>query len=117
MGYARTLRLLGAIVMGVGIAGALAPAGRADDGNVAMTIKDHKFDPAEIAIPAGKEVKLLVTNADGTAEEFESEKLDIEKVIPAGQQAEIKIGPLDAGTYEFVGEYHEDTAKGAIVVK
>jgi hypothetical protein len=29
----------------------------------------------------------------------------------------IKIGPLDAGRYEFYGEYHEDSAKGALVAK
>jgi len=113
----RTLPALCAIVVGLGLVGTSTLTAQADDGNLAVTIKDHKFDPAEIAIPAGKEVKLLVTNADGTAEEFESEKLDIEKVIAPGQRAEIKIGPLDAGTYEFVGEYHEDTAKGTIVVK
>jgi plastocyanin len=88
---------------------------RADD--LSLTIKDHRFEPAELAVPAGKEFTLSVTNADATAEEFESDDLDVEKVIAGGQSATIKLGPLDAGRYEFYGEYHEDTAKGALVAK
>ena len=80
-----------------------------------LTIKDHKFDPAELQVPAGKEFTLKVVNSDVTAEEFESD--DVEKLIAGGQSATITLGPLDAGRYEFHGEYHEDTAKGALVAK
>ena len=82
-----------------------------------LTIKDHKFDPAEMQVPAGKEFTLKVTNSDATAEEFESDDVDVEKVIAAGQSATITLGPLDPGRYEFYGEYHEDTAKGTLVAK
>src|SRR5262245_42792048 len=85
--------------------------------NFSLTIKDHKFDPVEMQVPAGKEFTLNITNSDDTAEEFESDDLDVEKVIAAGQSATIKLGPLDAGRYEFYGEYHEETAKGALVAK
>jgi len=85
--------------------------------SIEITIKEHKFSPAEITIPAGKKVKLVVKNQDATAEEFESHSLHREKVIPGNSQAAIIIGPLDAGTYEFVGEFNEDTAKGRIIVK
>lgn len=87
----------------------------ADD--AVLTIKDHKFDPAKLELPAGAEHKILVKNLDGTPEEFESESLDIEKVIAGGQEASFTIGPLDPGSYEFYGEFHEDTAQGQIVVK
>jgi plastocyanin len=82
-----------------------------------ITIKDHRFDPAELQVPAGKDLTLKVTNADATAEEFESNDFDAEKVIPAGQTAVIKIAPFDPGRYEFFGEYHEDSAKGALIAK
>jgi plastocyanin len=82
-----------------------------------LTIKDHKFDPAELQVPAGKEFTLNVTNSDATAEEFESDDVDVEKVIAGGQNATITLGPLDPGRYEFYGEYHEDTAKGTLVAK
>ncbi len=82
-----------------------------------LAIKDHRFEPAELQVPAGQAFTLNVTNQDASPEEFESDDLDIEKVIPGGQSASIKVEPLDAGRYEFYGEYHEDSAKGAIVAK
>lgn len=103
--------ILVALTFGVITSGARS----ADD--IAITIKDHRFEPAEISLPAGQKVTLSVTNQDATAEEFESDDLDIEKVIAGQQSTTIQVGPLDAGRYEFYGEYHEDTAKGAIVVK
>ena len=68
-------------------------------------------------MPAGKKVKLIVKNEDATPEEFESKKLKREKVIPGKSQATIFVGPLKAGEYPFVGEFHEDTASGKLLVK
>ena len=82
-----------------------------------LAIKDHRFEPAELQVPAGKPFTLNVSNQDASPEEFESDDLDIEKVIAGGQSAVIKVEPLDAGRYEFYGEYHEDSAKGAIIAK
>jgi hypothetical protein len=82
-----------------------------------LRIKDHTFIPAEINIPANTKVKLLITNEDSTPEEFESSSLHREKLIPAGAQRTVFIGPLDAGTYEFYGEFNPRTAKGRVVVK
>lgn len=82
-----------------------------------LTIKDHRFQPAEITVPAGQKIKLLVKNTDSTPEEFESYELNREKIIPGGQQAVIYIGPLASGKYPFFGEFHEDTAKGVVIAK
>ena len=82
-----------------------------------LSIENHKFAPDRIEVPAGKKVKLLVENKDGAAEEFESESLKIEKVIPGKSKATIYVGPLKAGEYKFVGEYHEKTAHGVVVAK
>ena len=89
----------------------------AADPEVLLIIKDHRFDPAELKVPANKRVKLVVHNQDATPEEFESHALNREKVIPAGAKATIFIGPLKAGRYAFVGEYHEATAKGVVVAE
>jgi plastocyanin len=107
------MRLLLALVLPA-VMGLAFPA-HAED--FSLTIKDHRFEPAELEVPAGKDLTLNVTNADATAEEFESNDFDAEKVIAGGQTAVIKIEPLDAGRYEFYGEYHEDSAKGALVAK
>ena len=34
-----------------------------------------------------------------------------------GQEIRIIVGPLSPGEYKFIGEYHEDTAKGVLVAK
>jgi plastocyanin len=82
-----------------------------------LVIRDHKFQPAELRIPAGKKVKLLIDNQDATAEEFESHALNREKVIPPKSKAVVFIGPVKAGRYPFVGEFHEKTAKGVIIAE
>ena len=90
-----------------------ASAGTAID----VTIKDHRFTPAEIHVPAGQPATLNVKNEDATAEEFESHELKIEKVIAGGTSGTVRLRPLDPGKYPFIGEYHEDTAKGVIVAE
>ncbi|QAB16243.1 cupredoxin domain-containing protein [Hydrogenovibrio thermophilus] len=82
-----------------------------------ITIKDHRFLPAEITIEAGKKVLLIVHNQDATAEEFESYSLNREKLIRGQTKAKIFIGPLKPGKYPFFGEFFHKTAQGTIVVK
>ncbi len=89
----------------------------AEDGVFTLTIKEHRFDPVELEIPAGKKVKLIVKNLDPTPEEFESYDLNREKIIAGGREGIVYIGPLDPGTYKFFGEFNPDTAQGRIVVK
>jgi plastocyanin domain-containing protein len=85
--------------------------------DLTLTIKDHKFTPSEIKVPANKRVKLTVVNDDATPEEFESKQMKVEKVIPGKTKAVVRIGPLKPGRYPFVGEFHEDSAKGAVVAE
>lgn len=82
-----------------------------------LIIKEHRFIPVEMRIPAGKKIKLIVDNQDSTAEEFESHELNREKVIPGNSKLPIYIGPLKAGTYPFFGEFHMDTARGVIIAE
>jgi len=89
----------------------------AADLDFALVIRDHRFEPAEIRVPAGKKVKLVVHNQDTTPEEFESHELNREKLIAPGTKANIFVGPLSPGRYPFFGEFHENTARGAIVAE
>ena len=84
-----------------------------------LTIKNHAFEPKELKLPAGKKIKLLVVNQDATPAEFESKPLGREKVIPGKSTGIVSLGPLKAGRYEFVEEYHETeaAAQGTIVVE
>lgn len=88
---------------------------RADD--YVLTIKDHKFTPTELKVPANQRVIITVINEDATPEEFESHILKVEKVIPGKSKATVRIGPLKPGRYPFVGEFHEATAKGVVIAE
>ena len=89
----------------------------AADPEYVLTIRDHRFVPTELRVPAGKKIKLIIDNQDSTAEEFESHALNREKVIPPKSKASVFIGPLKPGQYPFVGEFHEKTANGVIIAE
>ena len=89
----------------------------AADADFTLVIKDHRFQPSELSVPAGKKIKLLIDNKDTAQEEFESHSLNREKVIAGNSTAIIYIGPLESGRYPFFGEFYEATAQGAIIAK
>ena len=82
-----------------------------------LTIKDGRYSPEQVEIPAGQKIKLVIKNDGPGPEEFESSDLNREKIIKAGKTAEVFIGPLKPGTYKFIGEFHPKTAQGQIVAK
>jgi heme/copper-type cytochrome/quinol oxidase subunit 2 len=91
------------------------PAYAEEPQTIEVTIKDHRFSPAEIHVPSGKLVILRITNADDTVEEFDSVSLQVEKVIVAGHYATVRLHPLGPGRFPFMGEYHSATAQGVVV--
>jgi hypothetical protein len=93
-----------------------APAA-AQEPSYTLTIKDHKFQPSELEIPAGQKIALTVKNEDNTPEEFESTELRREKVVTGGEQIIVYIGPLKPGRYEFFGDFNPKTARGHIIAK
>jgi plastocyanin len=98
------------------LAASALPA-QAQEQSFQLTIKNHRFEPAEFEVPANTKVKLLVKNEDATAEEFESSSLHREKAVPPGKEITVLIGPLKPGRYEFIGDFNRATAHGAIIVK
>lgn len=106
-------KLAGALVSATLVA---TPAVSAEP-ELLLVLKNHRFEPAEVKVPAGQRVKLVVHNQDSTAEEFESHDLNREKIIPPGAKATLFIGPLKPGRYTFFGEYNEATAKGVVIAE
>jgi plastocyanin len=90
---------------------------RAADAEFRLSIRDHRFEPAELRVPAGKRIKLTVVNQDPAAEEFESYALHREKIIPGNSSGIVYIGPLDPGRYPFFGDFHPKTTTGVIVAE
>lgn len=110
----RAVALLSCLLLAV--PGGVARAGAERD-VYELRIKDHRFSPRVIEVPAGEKVKLVIYNDDPTPEEFESYELNREKVVAGGGKIVVFIGPLEAGTYPFFGEFHQDTATGEVVAK
>ena len=79
-----------------------------------IIIKDHKFSPAELEIPAGKKVKIVVENQDASPEEFESYDLNREKIVVGNGKINVFIGPLKPGVYEYFGAFPTENAMGTI---
>ncbi|HZL31351.1 MAG TPA: cupredoxin domain-containing protein [Pseudolabrys sp.] len=95
---------------------ALSPAAaHAED--YTLTIKDHKFTPSELKVPANKRVVITIINEDITPEEFDSTDLKVEKVVAGKSKGTVRIGPLKTGRYNFIGEFHEATAKGVVIAE
>ena len=91
-------------------------AARAEDLAIySLTLKNHRFSPTEIHVPTGKPFFVSVKNLDDAADEFEMHNPAIEKVIPPGEEGKVRIRPLGPGRFPFFGDFHQDTAQGAII--
>lgn len=96
----------------------LAAPAHADDMPVfQLQMKQGRFTPDEIVVPANTRFKLQLHNAGPDAEEFESVELKKEKVLAAGASSFLVFAPLKPGTYRFFGEFHPATAQGRIVAR
>ncbi|MGH6821964.1 MAG: cupredoxin domain-containing protein [Methylocella sp.] len=80
-------------------------------------IKDHRFQPAEIKVPANTPVTLVIRNLDPTPEEFESKTLRVEKIVAGKSEITVRLRPLAPGRYRFYGDFNEATAEGAIIAE
>ena len=95
---------------------ALGTGSRAQDAAVAISVKNHHFQPAEVRAPANRRLAITVKNLDTTAMEFESVSLRVEKVIAASSEGVVNIRPLAPGRYEFFDDFHQET-RGVLVVQ
>lgn len=105
------------VLLSVAAAVVLVPAELRAQDDFTVTIKNHRFTPSEIKVPANKRIQLTVVNDDPTPEEFESREMKVEKVIPGKSKGVVRIGPLAPGRYPFFGEFNEATAKGVLIAE
>ena len=104
-------------LLGCGLLAGTISVATATEPEIHLTLKDHRFVPAEAIAPAGQKVRLVIENQDSTPEEFESYSLNREKIVPAGGKIVVFVGPLKPGRYEFFGEFNAQTARGWLVVQ
>lgn len=106
--------LMVAAMLALAVGGAAAAA---DLPEFSLVIKDHRYQPTELKVPANTKFKILVTNEDDTPEEFESTDFNRETVVLPKRSITVYVGPLHAGTYGFFGDFHRDTAQGRLIVE
>jgi len=83
---------------------------------VAISVKDHRFQPTEAHAPANTPVVLRVRNLDPIAMEFESVSLRVEKVVAPNGEGIINLRPLSPGRYNFFDDFHQE-AQGTLIVQ
>ena len=66
-----------------------------------IKIKNHRFEPDLINVPADTKFKIIIENLDNTNEEFESDDLKKEKLVGAGKTIKIPVSAQKTGEYKF----------------
>ena len=101
------------------VALALVPAGPSfaqQAVNLTVTVKNHKFQPAELHAKANVPINIRVKNLDSSRMEFESDSLHVEKVIGGNSEAVVEIKPQAPGKYDFYDDFNQQ-ATGSLVVR
>lgn len=112
----RTIAVCVAAALLVAAAIAGAKAARAEDPvSLSVTIKDQKFEPAELHAPPGKPIAIHVKNLNNIVSEMESSDLHFEKIVPVGAEVVVYVRPLQPGRYNFFDDFHHAT-QGTLVV-
>ena len=83
----------------------------------AIHFENHKFTPQTLDVPSGQKLTLKVTNASQETIEFESFKLNREKVVTPGETISVNLPALSPGSYDFYDDFHQDVPQGSIVAK
>ncbi|GGP25421.1 cupredoxin domain-containing protein [Silvimonas amylolytica] len=88
-----------------------------DTHEVKIEFKDGKANPTVLNVPAGKKIRVVLTNTGTQAAEFESTQLRKEKVLGPGVTSFVILAPLSPGEYTWFDDFHQATAKGKIIAK
>ena len=112
----RVVWLLNIVLLSIALSVAVVSAADTPP-ELALTLDQHRFSPEELRVKANAPFVLVITNKDKEDEEFEMSSLRIEKIIPGGKTLQLKMPALKPGTYQFIGDFNEKTAKGRIVAE
>jgi hypothetical protein len=85
-----------------------------------LRLRQHRFVPPDLAVPAGTRLHIILENEDDQPEEFDSHALNREKHLAPHAKVHLYVGPLAPGRYGFEGENHGDpdaVARGALVAR
>jgi len=109
-------RMFAAVAVLVATAMSTAVATAQQPVSINISVKNHRFQPAELHAPANVPIVLRVKNLDPTPMEFESVSLRVEKVVTGNGEGIVRLRPLSAGRYNFFDDFHQET-NGVLVVR
>jgi hypothetical protein len=89
----------------------------ADDTVIELRFENRLFTPQNITVPANQPFKIRITNASKEAIEFESFKLNRERVVGPGETLIVLLPALRPGSYDFYDDFHQDVPQGTITAK
>ena len=116
--HGASARVLGLFVGGLALLSLASFTAEAKDPmTYEISLKGQTFTPAELNVPAGEPFIIKLKNENDAPAEFESKEMKIEKIVAGHSEILVKVKALPGGTFEFVDEYHEDTARGTVVSK
>src|SRR5215469_461450 len=111
------VRILFAItLLGTAVLFASGHSNAQQSASVAISVKDHHFQPSQVSAPANRPISIRVKNLDSAPMEFESTSLRVEKVIVPGGEGVVNVRALAPGRYEFFDDFHQQT-RGTLVVQ
>jgi hypothetical protein len=90
---------------------------QASDNAAGLRFENHRFTPQTLSVLADQPLTISVVNASKETIEFESFKLNREKVIGPGETITVRIPALSPGTYDFYDDFHQDVPEGTVVAK
>ncbi len=95
------MRSIYSLFAGILALGLCAPS-FAEGKDYLIVIKNHRFEPAQLTVPGGQRLKLVIDNQDPTSGEFESHDLRREKIIPGNSKASLLGGTAAKGRIPFL---------------
>ena len=96
----RPMRILFAItLLGTAVLFVSEHSNAQQSASVAISVKDHRFQPSQISAPANHPISIRVKNLDTAPMEFESTSLRVEKVIAPGSEGVVNVRALAPGRY------------------
>lgn len=108
--------LLAFVLLGIAILFPSRETSAQQSASIAIAVKDHRFQPAQVSAPANRPLSIKVKNLDAAPMEFESASLRVEKVIAPGSEGVVNVRPLAPGRYEFFDDFHAET-RGVLTVQ
>ena len=82
-------------------------AGAQQPVSLTVSVKNHRFQPAQIHAPAKVPIELRVKNLDPSSMEFESDTLHVEKVVNGNSEAVIRLQPLAPSATFLCGRWRD----------